>query len=140
MSRLDCDAPPDSKQSGPLPGSFPLFLWLAPFLFLCISKTPSLPLPPTLTSCHFAQTELLLTSRYNFQFAESFLFIDQGVTPVNFVPVQFHIVSGRLMLLSLPQRMIQGSQNIWQLSMTLTSSCLKVQSSATDHRQEVGSQ
>lgn len=131
---------PGSKQSGLLPGSFPLFLQPAPFLFLCISKAPSFPLPPTLTSCHIPHTELLLTGRCNFQFAESFLVRDQGVTPVNSVPVEFHIVSGRLMLLSLPQRTIQGSQNIWQLSMTLASSCLEVQSSATNHRQEVGSQ
>lgn len=46
---------------------------------------------------------------------------------MNSPPGEFHIVSGREKLLSLPRRATRGSQNIWQLSMTLTSSCLEVQ-------------
>lgn len=139
MSRLDiCSTPTLNNLAyflGASLSSFSLLPSSSLHFQACLSSTA-----PHTHFLSFSQTELLLTSRWSFQFAESFLVRDQGVTLANSVPVVFHIVSGRLTLLSLPQRTIQGSQNIWQLSMTLTSSCLEVQSSATNHRQEVGSQ
>lgn len=116
MSRLDPHMLHPSPKNlayflGPSLSSFSLF----PSSSLHFKRFPLFHCPPPTHFLSFSQTKLLLTSRCNFQFAESFLASDRGVTLTNSVQVVFYIVSGRWMSLSLPQRTFHGSQNIWQL-------------------------
>lgn len=70
---------PVSKQFGLLPGSFPLFLQPVPFLFHAFPRLRLFHCPPHSLPVIFPNS-LLLTSGHNFQFAESFLVRDHGVT------------------------------------------------------------
>lgn len=122
---------------------------LSSFALFLSSTFPQLPLfqyPPSSPSqphfLSFSQTELLLTTRCNFQFAESFLVWDQrGVTLVNSPPGEFSHCVWRRNVTEPPTACNSGQSEhlaaLYDLNFQLFGGS---ESSATNHRQEVGSQ